>query len=112
MAKRRKIDSRKLNMILKSKGLTKEGVSKEMGFSRTAFGNSIAEGVLNEPFIKMLEAFYDIPFELYEPEEEREIQVIEAPPQEPVKHELVINEESLYKTIYAAVYQAVKEAFK
>ena len=115
MAKRRKINPKKLNMLLESKGLTKQGVSMEMGFSRTAFGNSIGEGLLSEPIIKLLDMMYGIPFELYG-DEEPEVHVIEAAP-DPVRHELelTISEETankIYQTVYAAVFAAVKEAFK
>lgn len=94
------IDGQALKREIERKGYSYTDACNLIGRTPTFFTNIIQRGVTSESSIKLIEAFLGIPKERY---------VVDG---EPVQEEPApqLNEETLYKVIYAAVYEAMKKA--
>lgn len=94
------IDGQALKRELDRKGYSYTEACHMIGRTSTFLTNIISRNVTSESSIKLIEAFLGIPKERY---------VVDG---EPVQEEPVpqLSEETLYKVIYAAVYEAMKKA--
>ena len=111
MAKRNvqtfEIDTDALRDELTKRGLTLAGASVEMGHCDTYLNVKFSTKKMHENDAKMLELLYHIPRDAYEIKEDV-AEVVDDTPLEAPKFDY----EELYRTIYSAVFAAVKEAFE
>lgn len=95
-----RINGQALKRELDRKGYSYAEASGLIGRTSTFMTNVISKQVTSAPSVKLIEAYLGIPKERY---------VLNG---EPVQEEPVpqLSEETLYKVIYAAVYEAMKKA--
>lgn len=99
-----KVDKTKFDDARKRRNLKITQMSMDMGYGKSNLGMMVSQGHFNPSTVVMLEALFGIKKEEYEVTEE-------SPKTEEVKPSgLDMNE--LYKTIYTAVFNAVKQAWK
>ena len=103
------IDTVALRNEFTKRNLTLAGASVDMGHCDTYLNVKFNTKKMHENDAKMLELLYHIPREAYELKDEVE-EVVEVLEDDPLK-EAKFDYEELYRTIYSAVYAAVKEAF-
>ena len=101
-----KIDVEALRAEFTKRNLSLAQVSVEMGHCDTYINVKFNNKCMHENDAKMLELLYHIPKSAYEISDEPEEFMEDTP--EPMKFDY----EELYRTIYSAVFAAVKEAFK
>lgn len=112
MARVTQIDSEALGKELVKRGLTKGNVSESIGHGRNFISESMRKGRLSNSAVKSLEAVFNIDPQTYcvtEQESEPEPEQKTTPESEAKVYQLDYHE--LGKTIYRAVYQAVKKAW-
>ena len=104
------INPEKLIEELKKRGLTHNRVSEELGYNRNYITGVLKAGRMGRGARKTLEVLYNIKPEDIAPEKEHAEE-----PQEPAEGlQGTFTEEfwgRLYKTMYAAVYEAVRKAW-
>lgn len=101
------IDPDALREELAKRNLTLSRVSIEMGHCDSYMNVKFSTKKMHENDVKMLELLYHIPRESYEMKETVEEVVDDTTLTEEPKFDY----EELYRTIYSAVYAAVKESF-
>lgn len=94
-----KINGTKLEEEIQKRGLTKSGVSLELGHSDTYITQTITRGFATLATVKMLKSMYNI----------SGIEITEDQPKKQLTME-DIDDERLYRIVYAAVTQALKDA--
>lgn len=107
------INTEALRSELAKRGMSLKAASLEMGHSDAYLSTKMRSGKVHETDAKILEMMFHIPrsaYEIVEPEPEKENPVEQEAPTPVV--EVNIDYEQMYKTIYSAVFAAVKEAFK
>ena len=108
------IDGKKLSNELQKRGLTKAGVSQELGYSPVFVNNVCARNVINTPATLLLEKLYNIKYEDYAPDKEENVAELSESVSKETKETPVIPEDfydKMYQMIYSAVYEAVKKAW-
>lgn len=112
MIKTIKIDGQKLKLLIAAKGMNQREASEAIGNGRSFISSACRYGTMSLKAALAIEAILGIKrsdFEIVEPE------ITEEP--EPVKIAPIlasdgIDFDKLYKTIYTAVYNATKDAWK
>lgn len=96
------IDGKKFESALKRRGIPMQQASREIGFASSYLGNCVALGRIRKAAVHTLKSLYNIEYNDIAPDSKTE-----------EKHEPtnpVIDYGMMYKTIYGAVYEAVKKA--
>ena len=101
-----KVDKTRFDDSLKRRGLMKTHVSIEMGYGKSNLGMMVRDGRFNPQVVVMLDKLYGIKPEEYEVKEE------EPKPEKKEKKSSSLDMNELYKTIYTAVFNAMKQAWK
>lgn len=97
-----KINKDRLYDEIRAKGLTVTGASLEMGFGKSALAMNASQGHITHTQALLLEKMWNIKREDYELVEESET---EKP------KETKLDMDQLYRTIYSAVFNAMKQAW-
>lgn len=96
------IDGDKLHLELAKREISKTGAAEKIGKSESYFSTVCKRERLTESSAKLIDAILGIPLELY----------VKCK-QDPVKKEdNDFSYNKIYEVVYAAVYHAVKAAFK
>lgn len=107
MAERINIDPNKLRAELTMRNLKLRTACEAMGYSKQALNDVLKRGHIGKPMATMLDKLFNIKiddYKLYPEPEDAE--------NEPILASDGLDYEKLYKTIYAAVYNAVKQAWR
>ena len=116
-----KIDSEKLKAAIKARGLKASNISREFGFNYNYLSNAAFEGRLKKNVVLLLETVHGIKLDEYkyvEPEPAPEPKPVPAPEPKPVEEKAEEKEHvtgpidytQLYKTVFVAMYRAIKRA--
>ena len=112
MIKTIKIDGQKLKLLIAAKGMNQREASEAIGNGRSFISSACGYGTMSLKAALAIEAILGIKrsdFEIVEPEITEESEPTENASNLPPDG---IDYDKLYKTIYAAVYNATKEAWK
>ena len=101
MGKTVAVDKTRFDDAIKRRGLIAYKMSIDMGYGKSNLGMAVKSGHFTATQAVLLESLFGIKPEEYEPMAE-----------EPVKTEATIDMNELYKTVYTAVFNAVKQAWK
>ena len=113
MARMIKIIPENLEKEIAQRNLSKGYVSEQIGHGRNFISESIRKGRLSNSAVKGLEAIFNINPEIY-CVQEQSAEPIEEPAEKESELEAIsyqLDYHELGKTIYRAVYQAVKKAW-
>lgn len=106
------IDGNKLYEVFKERDLRPTKIAQEIGVNQGYFSNAKYSKRMSLLVVSLLESKYNIPRELYLPVEEKEesvtAQVVEVVQQTDFFSEE--NQKKLYKIVYSAVHNAMKQA--
>lgn len=116
-----KIDGGKLKAAIKAHGLVTADVAREFGFNYNYLSNAAYEGRLKQNVVILLEMVYGIKLDEYkyvEPEPAPEPKPVPAPEPKSVEEKAEEKEHvtgpidytQLYKTVFVAMYRAIKRA--
>ena len=118
-----KIDGGKLKAAIKAHGLVAADVAREFGFNYNYFSNAAYEGRLKKNVVILLETVYGIKLDEYkyvepEPAPAPEPKPVPVPEPKPVEVKAEEREHitgpidytQLYKTVFVAMYRAIKRA--
>lgn len=97
------IDGSKLKKLLEQRNIDSATVSVKLGCSRTYISDCVRRNKISDQSVKMLSMLYGIGLE--------DIKKDDPVKPEEEKLDLFGNDE-MYKTIYTAVYNAIKDAMK
>lgn len=112
MIKTIKIDGQKLKLLIAAKGMNQREASEKIGNGRSFISSACGYGCMSLKAALAIEAILGIKrsdFEIVEPEIAEEPEHIENAP---ILASDGIDYDRLYKIIYAAVYNATKDAWK
>lgn len=100
-----KVDKARFDDARSRRGLKITQMSKDMGYGKSNLGMMVSQGYFNPNVVVVLEALFGIKKEEYELQEEK-------PEKKEKKKETTLDMNELYKTIYTAVFNAMKQAWK
>lgn len=116
-----KIDGEKLKAAIKAKGLMPSNISREFGFNYNYLSNAAYEGRLKKNVVILLETVHGIKLDEYkyvepEPAPAPEPKPVPGPEPKPVEEKAEEKEHvtgpidytQLYKTVFVAMYRAIK----
>ena len=98
-----KVNKDRLYDEIRAKGLTITGASKEMGFGKSTLGMAATQGYITYTQALLLEKMWNIKREDYE--------IVEEKPEEENPKETTLDMDKLYRTIYSAVFNAMKQVW-
>lgn len=104
------IDGEKLREEFKKRGLSFSQVERECGFGQSTVSHYCSKNYVTKVVKEMFAMKYHIPFDAYKKVEE--VPQVENPIIENVQRPFFTEEdwERLYKVIYSATYEAMKQA--
>ena len=105
------IDGEKLSQEIERRGLTKAGISREMGYGHGFINAQIAQGKTRVSVVKYLQMKYNIDPESYEIPETVETPENYETPESVESVEIPIDYEALTAAIKAGVIDALSEYF-
>lgn len=102
------IDGAKLRKAIAQRGMTFADVDRAMGHGSAYTSKIVSQGYYTKPARIMYEKLFGISYEDIKPDTQEEPEQTA----EPVGGGTALDMEGLYKTIYGAVYEAVKRAWE
>lgn len=107
MAERINIDPDKLRTELAMRNLKLRTACAAMGYSKQALNDVLKRGHIGKPMATMLDKLFNIKIDDYKLRPETRTEEKQETEKQPA-----INYSELYKTIYSAVFNAVKQAWR